>query len=223
MNTFFLANTQLFRGISESEIAELLLCLGAHERKFQKDDVIFRAGSPVDEFGLVLSGSVNIVVNLYWGNSIIFGHMGKGEVFAENYAAIPGKEPVCDVVACEDTHVLFLKMQSVMTTCRMGCAYHNRIIQNMLRISAQKNLNMSSRMMHTASKSLRERLLSYLSEQALEHGGAHFTIPFNRQQLADYLAVNRSAMSNELSKMQAEGLISYRKNEFLLKETDHDE
>lgn len=223
MNTFFLANTQLFRGISESEIAELLLCLGAHERKFQKDDVIFRAGSPVDEFGLVLSGSVNIVVNLYWGNSIIFGHVGKGEVFAENYAAIPGKEPVCDVVACEDTHVLFLKMQSVMTTCRMGCAYHNRIIQNMLRISAQNNLNMSSRMMHTASKSLRERLLSYLSEQALERGSAHFTIPFNRQQLADYLAVNRSTMSNELSKMQEEGLITFRKNEFILNETARDE
>ena len=223
MNTFFLANTQLFRGISESEIAELLLCLGAHERNFQKGDVIFRAGSPVDEFGLVLSGSVNIVVNLYWGNSIIFGHMGKGEVFAENYAAVPGKEPVCDVVACEDTHVLFLKMQSVMTTCRKGCAYHNRIIQNMLRISAQKNLNMSSRMMHTASKSLRERLLSYLSEQALERGSAHFTIPFNRQQLADYLAVNRSAMSNELSKMQEEGLTTFRKNEFILNETARDE
>lgn len=223
MNTFFLANTQLFRGISESEIEELLLCLGAHERSFQKGDTIFRAGSPVDEFGLVLSGSVNIVVNLYWGNSIIFGHVGKGEVFAENYAAVPGKEPVCDVVACEDTHVLFLKMQSVMTTCRKGCAYHNRIIQNMLRISAQKNLNISSRMMHTASKSLRERLLSYLSEQALEHGSAQFTIPFNRQQLADYLAVNRSAMSNELSKMQEEGLITFRKNEFILNEAARDE
>ena len=223
MNTFFLANTQLFRGISECEIEELLLCLRAHERNFQKGDVIFRAGSPVDEFGLVLSGSVNIVVNLYWGNSIIFGHVGKGEVFSENYAAVPGKELLCDVVACEDTHVLFLKMQSVMTTCRKGCAYHNRIIQNMLRISAQKNLNMSSRMMHTASKSLRERLLSYLSEQALERGSAHFTIPFNRQQLADYLAVNRSAMSNELSKMQEEGLITFRKNEFILNEAARDE
>lgn len=223
MNTFFLANTQLFRGISESEIEELLLCLSAYERKFNKGDVIFRAGSPIDEFGLVLSGSVNIVVNLYWGNSIIFGHVGKGEVFSENYAAVPGKELLCDVVACEDTRVLFLKMQNVMTTCRKGCAYHNRIIQNMLRISAQKNLNMSSRMMHTASKSLRERLLSYFSEQALERGSAHFTIPFNRQQLADYLAVNRSAMSNELSKMQEEGLITFRKNEFILNEAARDD
>ena len=223
MNTFFLANTQLFRGIGEGEIEELLLCLGAHERSFQKGDTIFRAGSPVDEFGIVVKGAVNLVVNLYWGNSIIFGHVGKGEVFAENYAAVPGKELVCDVVACEDTRVLFLKMQSVMTTCRMGCAYHNRIIQNMLRISARKNLNMSSRMMHTASKSLRERLLSYLSEQALEHGSAQFTIPFNRKQLADYLAVNRSAMSNELSKMREEGLITFRKNKFILNETVRDE
>ena len=221
MNTFLLANTQLFRGIKEDEIAELLHCLVPREGKFQKDEVIFRAGSPVNEIGLVESGSVNIVVNLYWGNSIIFGHVGKGEVFAENFAAIPGKELVCDVVACAETEVLFLNMQKLLTTCERACAFHNRLIQNMLRISAQKNLNMSSRMMHTASRSLRERLLSYFSEQALEHGSPHFTIPFNRQQLAEYLGVNRSAMSNELSKMQEDGFLTYRRNEFTLKETIH--
>ncbi len=221
MNTFFLSNTPLFRGISEDEIAELLHCLAPRERKFQKDEVIFRAGSPVNEIGLVESGSVNIVVNLYWGNSIIFGHVGKGEVFAENFAAIPGKELVCDVVACAETEVLFLNMQKLLTTCERACAFHTRLIMNMLRISAQKNLNMSSRMMHTASRSLRERLLSYFSEQALEHGSPHFTIPFNRQQLAEYLGVNRSAMSNELSKMQEDGFLTYHRNEFTLKETIH--
>lgn len=221
MNTFFLSNTPLFRGISEDEIAELLHCLVPREGKFQKDEVIFRAGSPVNEIGLVESGSVNIVVNLYWGNSIIFGHVGKGEVFAENFAAIPGKELVCDVVACAETEVLFLNMQKLLTTCERACAFHTRLIQNMLRISAQKNLNMSSRMMHTASRSLRERLLSYFSEQALEHRSPHFTIPFNRQQLAEYLGVNRSAMSNELSKMQEDGFLTYRRNEFTLKETIH--
>ena len=206
MNTFFLSNTPLFHGISESEISELLSCLGAKERKYKKDEIIIRAGSSVSEIGLVESGSVNIVVNFYWGNSHIFGHVGKGQVFAENYAAIPGKE----------TEVLFLSMRNMLTTCPRGCAFHARIIQNMLRISAQKNLNLSSRMMHTASKSLRERLLSYLSEQALEHRSSRFTIPFDRQQLADYLAVDRSAMSNELSKMQKDGLITYHKNEFTL-------
>lgn len=223
MNTFFLTTTQLFHGIRESEIPELFQCLVPRERKFQKGEVIFRAGSTVKEIGLVESVSINIIVNLYWGSSIIFGHVGKGEVFAENYAAIPGKELICDVVACEETNVLFLNMQNMLTTCRKGCTFHNRILKNMFSISAKKNLDMSYHMMHTASKSLRKRLISYFSEQALEHGSSHFSIPFNRQQLADYLAVNRSAMSKELSKMQEEGLITYRKNKFTLKEAMHNE
>ncbi len=218
MNTFFLTNTPLFRGITENEVLELLPCLNVREDKFKKDEIIFRAGSSVSEIGLVQSGSVNIVVNFYWGNSHIFGHIGKGQIFAENYAAVPGKELVCDVVTSENTEVLFLDMKKLLTTCKKGCAFHHRIIYNLLRICAQKNLNLSSRMMHTASKSLRERLLSYLSEQALEHGSSHFIIPFDRQQLADYLAVDRSAMSNELSKMQRDGLITYRKSEFILRE-----
>lgn len=219
MNTFFLTNTLLFHGISENEISELLSCLGVKERKFLKNELVFRAGSSISEIGLVESGSVNIVVNFYWGNSHIFDHIGKGQVFAESYAAIPGKELLCDVVTCEETEVLFLNMRNMLTTCQRGCSFHTRIIQNMLRISAQKNLNLSSRMMHTASKFARERLLSYLSEQALEHGSSHFTIPFDRQQLADYLAVDRSAMSNELSKMQKDGLITYHKSEFKLNDT----
>lgn len=202
MNTLSLKNTSLFHGINENEISELLHCLNARKRKYKKDEILFRAGTSVNEIGLVESGSVNIVVNFYWGNSHIFGHVGKGQIFAENYATIPGKELLCDVIACEDTKVLFLNIQSLLTTCQKGCTYHTRIIQNLLRISAEKNLNLSARMMHTASKSLRERLLSYLSEQALENGSSHFTIPFDRQQLADYLAVDRSAMSNELSKKQ---------------------
>ncbi len=216
MNLLFLASTPLFHGIKEDEIQTMLPCLHARERAYQKDEIIYRAGATVSEIGLVLSGSVNIVVNFYWGTSHIFGHAGTGQVFAENYAAIPGRELSCDVVACERTEVLFLNMTNLLTTCQRGCTFHTRIIQNLLRISAQKNLSLSSRMMHTASKSLRERLLSYLSEQAIESGSPHFTIQFNRQQLADYLAVDRSAMSNELSKMQRDGLITYHKNEFTL-------
>ncbi len=219
MNSFFLVNTPLFHGIRENEIMQILSCLGAGERQYRKDEVILRTGACVSEIGLVVSGSVNIVVNFYWGDSNIFGHIGQGEIFAENYAAIPGRELMCDVVACEETEVLFLHMDKLLTTCGNGCPYHARIIHNLLRICAQNNLNLSSRMMHTASKSLRGRLLSYLSERALEHGSRHFTIPFDRQQLADYLAVDRSALSNALSKMQKDGLITYRKNEFTLNET----
>ena len=219
MNLFFLSNTSLFHGIREQEIGAMLGCLGSRERRYKKDEIIFRAGEAVTEIGLVESGSANVVVNFWWGNSNIFGHVRKGDIFAENYAAIPGKELLCDVVAAEDAEVLFLSLGKVLATCKNSCPFHHRLTHNLLRISAQKNLNLSTRMMHIAPKAIRERLLSYLSEQAMENGAAHFTIPFSRQQLADYLGVDRSALSNELSKMQRDGLIEYRKNEFTLNES----
>lgn len=217
MDYFFLSHTPLFHGINENEIDELLSCLGAKEKSYQKNETIFRAGSTVHEIGLVESGSVNIVVNFYHGNSNIFGHVEKGMIFAENYAAIPGKELICNVVSAENSEILFLDLSKLLTTCQNGCIFHQRLIHNLLRISAQKSLNLSTRMMHIAPKSMRDRLLSYLSEQSLINGNSHFTIPFDRQQLADYLGVDRSALSNELSKMQKDGLISFKKNEFILK------
>jgi hypothetical protein len=216
MNYLFLANTPLFRGIQPSEIEQLLTCLNSRKKQYKKNEIIFCAGSPVHEIGLVLSGSVNIVVNFYWGTSHIFGHIEKGAIFAENYAAIPGKELLCDVLATEPTEILFLNLNQLLTVCQKTCHFHQKLVHNLVFISAQKSLNLSSRMMHIAPKSIRERLLSYLSEQAMINGNTHFTIPFDRQQLADYLGVNRSAMSNELSKMQKDGLIHFKKNDFIL-------
>lgn len=218
MNYLFLSNTNLFRGLKENEIQNVLSCLDAYEKKYNKSEIIYRAGDSIDEIGLVENGSVNIVVNFYWGNSNIFGHIESGFIFGEAYAAIPGKELLCDVVASENCKILFLNVNKLLTVCQNRCSYHERIIQNLLRISAIKNLNLSSRMMHTASKSTRVRLLSYFSEQAIKNGSSTFTIPFSRQQLADYLGVERSALSNELSKMQKDGLIKYHKNEFKLLE-----
>ena len=186
------------------------------KKTYQKNKTILRAGDKVKEIGLVETGSVNIIVKFYWGSSRIFGHAEKGEIFAENYAAIPGKELICDVVAAEESEILFLDLTALLTTCRNGCSFHQRLIHNLLRISAQQSLNLSSRMMHTAPKAMRDRLLSYLSEQAMIHGSTHFAIPFDRQQLADYLGVDRSAMSNELSKMQKDGIIACKKNVFTL-------
>ncbi len=216
MDERFLADTMLFRGIREEEIRAMLSCLGAYEKAYQKDEILLRAGEPTDSMGLVLSGSVNIVVNYYWGGSNIFGHVGPGEIFAETYAAIPGRELLVDVVAAEPVRVLFLHALRLSETCSHSCPFHTRVIRNLLQILARKNLRLSTRMMHTASRSIRDRLLSYLSEQAVEHGSSRFTVPFSRQQLADYLGVDRSALSNELSKMQRDGLISYHKNMFVL-------
>jgi CRP-like cAMP-binding protein len=216
MNYNFLINTNLFHGIREEELSALLKCLNAREKSYRKNEIIYRAGDVVREIGLVETGSVNIVVNFYRGNSNIFGHVEKGKIFAENYAAIPGKELICDVVAAEDSEILFLDFSRFSATCSSACEFHQRVIRNLLRISAMKSLSLSHRMMHTAPKSMREKVLSYLSEQAMVNESTSFTIPFNRQQLADYLGVDRSALSAELSRMQKEGLITYKKNRFQL-------
>ncbi|MDO5021862.1 MAG: Crp/Fnr family transcriptional regulator, partial [Eubacteriales bacterium] len=188
----------------------------------KRDEIIFSAGSTIKEIGLVQKGSVNIVINFYWGSSQIIGHIEKGDIFGENYAAILGKELMPDVVAAEDSEILFMDLRALLTMCQQGCAYHQGLIYNLLKISAQKNLELSLRMMHTAPRGTRDRLLSYFSAQAALHGSSHFKIPFDRQQLADYLGVERSAMSNELSKMRREGLISFKKNDFTLKEVNLD-
>lgn len=219
LETAFLANTPLFHGIHPDEVAAMMGCLAARQRTYKRGETILRAGDTIHELGLIQQGSANIVVNHYWGGSTIFGHIERGDIFAENYAAIPGRELICDVVAAEDTCVLFLDMRNLLTTCGHACGFHNRLVQNLLRISASKNLGLSTRMMHTAPKSIRERLLSYLSEQAQQHGSPRFIIPFSRQELADYLSVDRSALSNELSKMRREGLIAFRKSEFELSPT----
>lgn len=216
MDYSFLSHTALFHGIREQEIQGMLPCLNAHEKKYHKNEIILRVGSTTSEIGLVETGSVNVVVNFYWGNSHIFGHIGKGDVFAQNFAAIPGRELNCDVVAAEDTEVLFVDIHRLLSTCQSRCPQHRYLIHNLFRISAQKSQNLFNRMMHTAPKSIRDRLISYLSEQAIENRSPRFSIPFTRQQLADYLGVDRSALSNELSKMQQDGLITYRKNEFVL-------
>lgn len=216
MNTFFLSNTPLFHGIAIEHIEELLVCVNARTASYDKNEIILRTGTPTDEIGLVLSGSVNAVANFYWGNSHIFGHADTGTIFAETFAAIPGKELLFDFVSAEPCTILFMNINRIMTTCANSCTHHQRLIHNLLRISALKSLELSARMLHTAPRSLRARLLSYLSEQAMVNSNSHFKIPYNRQQLADYLAVDRSALSNELSKMQKDGLITVNKNEFTL-------
>ncbi len=218
MNSFFLSNTPLFHGIQEEDIKDLLTFIEAREKRYSKNEIIMYTGATTNEIGLILSGSVNIVVNFYWGNSHIFSHMETGTVFAENFASIPGKELICDMVAAEPCSVLFMNMDQILNTSENNTMHHQRMLQNLIRIGAAKSLELSLRMLHTAPHSLRARLLSYLSEQAMINSNSHFRIPFNRQQLADYLAVDRSALSNELSKMQKDGLITVKKNEFTLHE-----
>lgn len=214
MNYIFLTKTMLFQGVSEREAESMMKCLGAFTKKYEKDQVIYHAGSIVEHIGIVLSGSVNIATDDIWGNAGIFAHINAGEIFGETYACIPGETLLINVIAAEKTEVLFLNVAKTMSTCSYSCAHHTQLIKNLLQISAHKNLELSRRMLHTSSKSIRERLLSYFSEQVTQNKSHEFTIPFNRQQLADYLSVDRSAMCSELSKMKKDGILTYKKSEF---------
>ena len=219
MNFPFLCTTPLFQGTTPEEAETMLECMGAYTRRYGRQETVCHAGETVRSLGLVLSGGVNIEADDAWGNRSILSHGEAGQIFAETYACIPGQPLLVTVTATEETEILFLNTSKILQTCTSACAHHSRLIQNLLQISARKNLALSRRMLHTASKTIRGRLLSYLSQQALEAGSRRFSIPFDRQQLADYLGVDRSALSGELSKMQREGLLQCRKNVFELNET----
>lgn len=211
-----LTNTQLFRGISPEELESLLDCLSAGTRQYHKGDRILAEGEPTDRMGIVLSGMVLVEYCDIFGNRSILGSAASGAVFGEAYACVPGEPLMISVFAAEDTTVLFLNIGKVLSSCPKSCSFHGRLIQNLLQVCASKNLQLSRRILHTSSKSIRGRLLSYFSECAKRSGSYSFRIPYTRQQLADYLNVDRSALSNELSKMQREGLIRYSKNQFEL-------
>ena len=220
MDYLFLSNTVLFRGIAPEEIKSMMSCLQAFKKSYPSGAHIHRAGDAIHSVGMVLSGSVSIENDDIWGNKSILDRVTRGQIFTETYACLPGEPLMVNVVAVEPTEILFLNTEKMFTVCSNTCMFHSKLIRNMLSISAQRSLNLSRRIMHTSSKSIRGRLLSYLSFQATKHGRLEFEIPFNRQQLADYLSVDRSAMSNELSKMQRDGLLNVERNRFILRDKE---
>lgn len=220
MDYTFLSGTALFCGASPEEIGTMLDCLGAEKRSYRRNDAVYHAGDVISTMGLVLSGSVSIENDDVWGNRSILDRVGPGQVFAETYACVPGEPLMVSVVAAEDTEILFLDVSQVLDTGLPACRFHGQLVRNLLSISARKNLHLSRRILYTSSKSIRGRLLSYLSFQAAQHGSNEFEISFNRQQLADYLGVDRSAMSHELSEMRRDGLLRVNRSHFILLGTE---
>lgn len=212
-------SSQLFAGIDDEGIRAMLSCLLAEKRSYKKGETVLSSGVSVDCIGLVLSGSVNVIEEDYWGNRNIVTVVGPGQSFAESYACAGGASLEVRVEAAQDCNALFMNIRRILTTCTSACAFHTRLIQNLVSLLAYKNLLMNQKLTHMAQRSTREKLLSYLSAESAKRGSASFDIPLNRQQLADYLSVDRSAMSNELSKMSGEGILRFRKNHFTLLQT----
>lgn len=208
-------NTILFHGMSEGEADEALAFLHAEEKQYRKGQRILRAGQTTSRMGLVLVGSVSIESNDLWGNRNILSLVELGQFFAETYALLKAEPMLVDVTANEKSSILFLDIGSLRDIASPAL-WQVRIISNLLTISSQKNLHLSGRSFHTAPKSIRGRVMSYLNTVALQKRSVSFDIPFDRQQLADYLNVERSALSKELGKMQKDGMIETRKNHFTI-------
>lgn len=211
-----LSNSQLFYGLKEEEVESLLGCLSAEKRNYKKGEIILSEGSITENVGIVLSGMAMISCSDVWGNNSILGNAAPGSIFAEAYACIPGQPLLVTVTATEDTSILYMNVGRILTTCTNTCPFHAKLARNLLAVTAYKSLQLSQRIQHTSSKSVRGRLLSYFSQCAKSVGKNSFLIPYNRQQLADYLNVDRSTMCNELSKMQKDGIIKYERNRILL-------
>ena len=195
----------------------MLSCLDTRMEAFPKEAFLLRTGDTVESIGIVLSGSVLVIQEDIWGNRNILSKAGSAQTFAAAFACAFGSILNVSVIADTPTTVLFLNVKRILHVCPSACSHHSRIIRNLLTDLAEKNLRFSEKLTHMGQRTTRAKLMSYFSAEAQRLGTYEFDIPFSRQQLADYLAVERSGLSLELGKMRDEGLLDFYKSHFVLK------
>ena len=206
----------LFDGISPEDFSGLLACLGARRMNARKGQTILAEGDPAKDVGILLSGRAQLIRTDYYGNRSIMLDVMPGQLFAESFACAREKTLPVDVIAAEDCDYLLIDARRIMAACSQACAFHSRMIFNLLQIVADRNLSLHRRALITAKRTTREKLTAYLLARAKETGSSVFSIPFDRQALADYLEVDRSGLSTELSKLRREGYLEYRRSNFRL-------
>ena len=211
-----LAACPLFDSIGDENLRALLKCLRVTRRVYEKNAYVFSAGDAAPQIGVVLSGRVHVLHEDYWGNRTILAAIATGNLFGEAFSCAETDNVTVSVLAAERTEVLYVDYARIATQCSASCDFHATLIKNLLRLLARKNIQLTQKLEIVTSRTTRERLMAYLSAQAQAAGSNRFTIPFNRQQLADFLSVERSAMSAELGRMQADGLLQTRRSEFEL-------
>ena len=211
-----LKNCMLFEDIAEDELLSMLSCLDARVITAQKGELVLCEGEPAEHVGILLSGEVQIIRNDFFGNRDIVSALIPGEMFGESFACAAVKELPVSVAASECSEIMFIDCRRIITTCSSSCRFHNSVIYNLLRVLADKNIAFNRKMEIVSKRTTRDKLMTYLLMQAKSCGSSSFTIPFDRQELADYLSVERSGLSVELSKMRREGLIDYHKNHVTL-------
>ena len=207
----------LFSGIEPDQLDYILSFLDARTGQYGKDQYIMRSGDTVEYLGLILSGHALIIKEDFWGNRNILMHLTPGQCIGETFACSPGTPLNLNIVTETPCFILFLSIQRILTACRENQSFQPLMVRNMLRDLASKNLEFSELMTHLGQRTTRDKVLSYLSIQSEKAKSSTFEIPYSRQQMADYLFIDRSGLSAELSKMKKEGLLDYNKNVFTLK------
>lgn len=206
----------LFAGIAREDISGLLTCLGASVRRFSKNQQILSEGEPAKLVGILLSGSGAVINQDIYGNRSIVSHVVPGELFGESFACAGAAALPVSVVATKDSEVMLIDCRRITTSCTNACGFHNRMIYNLLRSVAERNLEFHRKLEIISKRTTREKLMAYLLSEAKHIGSNSFTIPYDRQGLADYLGVERSAMSVELSKLQSDGILQTNRSQFTL-------
>lgn len=204
----------LFAGIRPEDRPAMLGCISYRLAAYKKGETILLEAEHMRHVGIVLSGAVDMVKEDLWGNKTMLVRTRRDELFGESFACGSDTLSTMTFTAAEDTEVMFLPFNKVMHTCTMACAFHHRLVENMVRLIADKNRDLMRKVEVVSKKTLREKILAYLSLQAQLHSSRYFEIPFGRVELADYLCADRSALTRELTKMRDEGLIDYDKNMF---------
>lgn len=207
-------NTPLFNGIAPEDRRAMLGCIGYHVGTFRKGDIIAFEDENMKHIGIVLSGCVDMIKEDLWGNKTMLVRARKDDVFGETFACGSDNLSVVTFQVSEDTKVLFLPFNRVMHSCTMACQFHHRLIENMVRVIAEKNRDLMRKVEVVSKRTIRDKLLTYLSLQAQIQNTRYFEIPLGRVELAEYLCVDRSALTRELVKMKEDGLIDYDRNCF---------
>lgn len=208
--------TQLFSGMDALEVARMLPCLGARMVSFEEGEYVLRVGERDAHVWVVESGEVHVIREDWLGNRNIQGSFGPGESFGEAYAYSPDAKLPVSVVVVRDVRLLRLDVRRMLRTCSSACPFHLRLLSNLVGQMASKNLMLGSKLRYLSQRSTRDKLLAFLSDESARQGSPSFAIPYTRQQLADYLSVNRSALSSEISRLRDEGILQSERNQFTL-------
>ena len=204
----------LFQGIRKEDMHGMLGCTGYHLRSYKKGDGIILEQEQVRHIGIVLEGTVDMVKEDIWGGKTLLMRIGKSALFGESFACGDDIQSVVSFLAAGDTQVMFSPFNRIMHTCTMACEFHHRLVENMVRIIANKNRDLMRKVEIVSKKTLREKILTYLSIQSQSYHSRYFEIPLGRVELAEYLCADRSALTRELASMKADGLIDFDKNVF---------